>query len=263
MLTLVTTQSLITADVRTNGAHIRDAMQQAAASGARLVHFPEGALSGYAPVFETDWARFAWRTQQTEFGRIAALARRLHLWVVLGVARRRPRALPQNCLAVISDEGRIVHWYAKRICSNTELTYWYSPGNRPVVFEVDGLRFGCALCIEVVFPHLFAEYERLGVACVLLSSYGQDPVHSVMARAHAATNCFWLSLATPVACSASMPATQFGPDGGTLSTSPAGVPSLLKLGMDPADRRYRLALDVARPWRAHTRVHTTEGMRAG
>jgi predicted amidohydrolase len=36
----------------------------------------------------------------------------------------------------------------------------YTPGSGPVTFEVDGLRFGCALGIEVHFPKVLAEYER-------------------------------------------------------------------------------------------------------
>lgn len=39
-----------------------------------------------------------------------------------------------------------------------------------MLFEVDGFRFGKALCIEVNFPELFMEYTALGADCVLLSS---------------------------------------------------------------------------------------------
>jgi predicted amidohydrolase len=29
-----------------------------------------------------------------------------------------------------------------------------------VVFDVDGYRFGCVICVEINFPHLFSQYER-------------------------------------------------------------------------------------------------------
>ena len=48
-----------------------------------------------------------------------------------------------------------------------------------------------------MFPHLFAEYERLGADCILLSMCSADPRHSLMARAHAATNCYWIGLSSP------------------------------------------------------------------
>ncbi len=41
-----TAQSRVLADVRQNGRHIRGLMEQAAGAGARVVHFPEVALSG-------------------------------------------------------------------------------------------------------------------------------------------------------------------------------------------------------------------------
>jgi hypothetical protein len=41
-----TAQSRVLADVRQNGCHLRELMEQAAAAGARVVHFPEVALSG-------------------------------------------------------------------------------------------------------------------------------------------------------------------------------------------------------------------------
>lgn len=254
MLILATVQSVIGADVRQNGRHIRDALTRAAAAGARVVHFPECALSGYAGFQVADWGAVDWPAQAGELDAIAALARRLGIWVVLGVNHRlRAPKWPQNCLHVISDQGVIAGRYAKRRCSNTELTYWYTPGRQPLVFDVDGVRFGCALCIEVVFPPIFAEYERLGVACMLLSSYSYDPVHGVMARAHAATNCFWVSMATPVACSRTLPATLFGPDGHAVDSCAPGVPAMLLQTIDTGAQRYRVALNVARPWRARAR----------
>ncbi len=48
-------QTMITRDVRQNGRHIRAAMEQAAASKARFVHFAEGALSGYIKSQVKSW----------------------------------------------------------------------------------------------------------------------------------------------------------------------------------------------------------------
>lgn len=41
-----TARSRVLADVRQNGCHLCATMEQAAAAGARVVHFPEVALSG-------------------------------------------------------------------------------------------------------------------------------------------------------------------------------------------------------------------------
>jgi predicted amidohydrolase len=243
-------------------------MLQAARQGARMVHFPECALSGYVQDHVTSWENVDWPALQAELHESAELAQRLGIWVVVGSNHRLPnrrsqkQLWPQNCLFVISDRGVIAGRYAKRLCSNTELTYWYTPGVDPLVFDVDGVRFGCALCIEVVFPHLFTEYERLGVTCLLLSSFSQDPIHGVMARAHAATNGYWLSMSTPVSCSHGLPTTLFGPDGSILGDCPPGVPTMTVRTIDPNEERFRVPVRLARPWRARARSGELHAARA-
>src|SRR5262245_2314306 len=44
---IATAQSYISADIRENGREIRKLMRQASEEGAVIVHFPEGAMSGY------------------------------------------------------------------------------------------------------------------------------------------------------------------------------------------------------------------------
>ena len=73
-------------------------------------------------------------------------------------------------------------------------------GSAPITFEVDGMRFGCALGIECHFPEIFLEYERLGVDCILLSTHGpgimvnNGPL-ALQAQAHAVSNSYWVSYA--------------------------------------------------------------------
>ena len=62
-------------------------------------------------------------------------------------------------------------------CSDT-------PGFEPVAFDVDGFRFGMTICIEINFSDLFADYDRLGVDCLLRSAY---PVDSIFATNAAPT----------------------------------------------------------------------------
>jgi predicted amidohydrolase len=166
-IVLTTAPSLITPDVRANGAQIRKMMDQARAEGAQIVHFPEGALSGYAKSEVLAWQDADWECIRSEIGHIAEYAKALRLWVVLGCNHQLSEPnLPHNSLYVISDAGELVDRYDKRLCSHTEINGWYSPGAHPVVIEVDGYRFGLALCIEVQFPELFMEYGRLGADAV-------------------------------------------------------------------------------------------------
>ena len=151
-------QPVASADPRANGAEVCRMMRESAAEGARLAHFPEGFLSGYAVEQVVDWDDVDWAAARRELEDVAALAGELGIWVVLGSAHplTAPHR-PQNSLYVISAEGRLVDRYDKRKCSHTELTRFYTPGFEPVVFDVDGFRFGLAICIEINFCELFAE----------------------------------------------------------------------------------------------------------
>jgi predicted amidohydrolase len=153
---------------------------------------------------------------------------------------------------VISDDGRIADRYDKRLCSHTEITHYYSPGLHPVVFDVDGVRFGCAICIEVNFPDVFAEYERLGVDCLLLSAYPVDSVFAIKARAHAAINNYWIGLSAPAQTRELFPSALIGPDGEPIAqVSPDD--ELVIAEIDRADPAFHVALDLARPWRRRVR----------
>lgn len=254
MLTIATVQSIITPGVASNGGHIRALMQQAAAAGATIAHFPEAALSGYADFHIRDWSTVDWAEIESELDQIARLAASLRLWVVLGCNHRLPAPQrPHNSVYVISDRGERVARYNKRFCSNAEVTYWYTPGTDPVVFDVAGIRFGVAVCIEVAFPTVFADYEAQQVHCMLVPCFSADPAHGLMARAHAATNCTWLSLATPVGCSATLPSQIIGPDGEVIASGVAGRPSIALATIDLHDSRYQVPLTLRRPWRARAR----------
>ena len=246
-------QSAISTDVRRNGQEIRALMRQASEAGARLVQFPEGALSGYCKAEITDWADVDWAAIREELEKTAALAGELRIWTVLGCAHRLSRPhRPHNSLYVISDTGTLVDRYDKRFCSHAEISDWYSPGFRPVVFTVDGFRFGTALCIEVRFPEVFAEYERLNVDCVLLSSYSEDPVFGIHAQAHAATNCYWMSFSVPAQCDHAVPASLIAPNGSYLDqATPSGESGLAvgELNRNDAD----IEQVFARAWRTTAR----------
>ncbi len=113
---------------------------------------------------QADWDRFDWDVVRQELAETAELARTLRIWAVLGsVHPLTPPHRPHNSLYVISDRGEVMTRYDERMLSNTKITYMYSPGSAPITFEVDGMRFGCALGIECHFPEIFLEYERLDV----------------------------------------------------------------------------------------------------
>ncbi|WP_238011889.1 carbon-nitrogen hydrolase family protein [Dactylosporangium sp. AC04546] len=249
-LTIATTQPAGTADARENGRIVRELMREAAAADVRLIQFPEGFLSGYAKEQIADWAAVDWAAVRDELNSVADLAAELGMWVVLGSAHPlTPPNRPHNSLYVISDQGQVVTRYDKRFCSNTEITRFYSPGFEPITFDIDGYRFGLAICIEVNFPQLFAEYDRLGVDCLLLSAWPVDKIFFRKAQAHAAIQNYWLSLSVPAQSADLMSSAIIGPDGSEL-TAVSAPEQLATVVLDRDAPEFHIALDLARPWRA-------------
>jgi predicted amidohydrolase len=253
-ITIATAQSLISADVRENGREIRGLMHQARSQGATIVHFPEGAMSGYTKSQIKDWAHVDWDALLRELQLTADLARDLGLWVVLGSCHRlTPPHRPHNSLYVLSDRGDLATRYDKRLCSHTEITRWFTPGRGCCVFEVDGWRFGCALCIEIHFPELFQEYAALDVDCVLFSSYSEDPMFGIQAQGYAASHSYWVSVSVPTQTSHALSSRLIAPTGDVQASAPPSISGLSIARLDADAPEWKIALHHAKPWRATAR----------
>ena len=152
-------------------------------------------------VADADWNGVDRVALRVELDGVARLARDLKLWVAVGGIDFPPRrSRPTNSLVVISSRGAIAGRYDERMLSRTKLLYMYEAGTRPLVFDVGGVRFGCALGMESQYPELFAAYERDDVDCVLLSTAGSPEfpeMFAVEAAGHAAANSLWVSYAGP------------------------------------------------------------------
>lgn len=251
---VATVQCPVGPDPARNADAIVRAMRRAAARGARIVHLPEGALSGYVKAQIRSWDEVDFGAVRAGLERIAAEARRLGVWAAVGSAHPlTPPNRPHNSIYVISDRGVVVDRYDKRRCSHTEIGDWYSPGFEPCTFSVDGVRFGCAICIEVKFPELFVEAAGRGVEVMLVSSYSREPMDGVLAQAHAAANTMWLSYSTPRDASTAYASRMFGPDGSELARCRPGRAQVLVTPVDPGDPAWEIPLRRARPWRAEAR----------
>ncbi len=251
------------AGLRNSGQEMRRLMREAQQAGARLIHFPEGATcspnkrimssTGRDPIGPSDWRRFEWMVLREELNATRALARELGLWTVFGSVHQLTEPhRPHNSLYVISDRGELVTRYDERLLSNTKISFMYSPGAIPVTFEIDGLRFGCSLGMEVNFPQIFGEYERLDVDCVLFSTTGNTPASdrafAVEALGHAANNRYWVSFAVLAKGEAALSGIA-APDGYWAARCPvAETPSIVVADIDDNPE------DPARPWRRKARA---------
>jgi NAD+ synthase (glutamine-hydrolysing) len=176
-------------DLAGNGRRIVDAARRAHAQGARLVLLPELSLCGYPP--EDLLLRPAFMRACADA--LAECARALAdldgLFVVVGHphqfgergdVRSKSVAVQQryNAASVLTG-GRVVATYCKRELPNyqvfDERRYFASgrdAGQLPVVFEVQGLKFGLLICEDAWFdePAQAAKAAGAQVLCVLNAS---------------------------------------------------------------------------------------------
>jgi predicted amidohydrolase len=256
------------ANLRASGDEIRRLMREASGAGARLVQFPEGAItypskyvmSSGSPgtLAAAGWDRVDWNVMRAQAQSVADLAGELGLWVVFGsIHPLTPPHRPHNSLYVVSDEGTLVARYDKRYLSHTELSYMYTPGTEPLVFEVDGIRFGTALCIEANFPHLFEQYEQMDVDCLLISVMVDDAARAALAPAYATLYNYWVGYSVPAQFGATAPATITAPGGRCLASCHAdnrpGL-AIADINLDTQDADIDTALRYARPWRRTARA---------
>ena len=179
-LTLATCQFNVSADIAGNAAQIKRQMTRACRSGARVAHFPEGALSGYAGTDFVTFNGFDWGALRQATEEIAGHARDLGIWLVLGSAHQLSGDYkPHNSLYVINDSGKVVDRYDKRFCAGDtseqtgDLAH-YSPGGHFSVWAIDGVRCGALICYDYRFPELYREYARRGVQLVFHSFHAAN-----------------------------------------------------------------------------------------
>ncbi|MBQ16244.1 MAG: carbon-nitrogen hydrolase [Planctomycetaceae bacterium] len=264
-LRVATCQFPVEADIAGNLRFTLRQIRRAAEQGARVVHFSECALSGYAGVEFPDMSHLDWDQLVTATGDIQQATRDAGVWVVLGSTHRLSgRHKPHNCLYVINPEGQIVDRYDKRFCTGTggrrptmDLSH-YAPGNRPVTFTVDGITCGILICYDYRFPELYREYCKLGVKVLLQSFHNarstvvddQDYniwrtiVPSTMS-CRAAENHMWISANNSTARPSRWPSFAVRPDGqvvGRLSLHRPGV-LVTEMVLDPD------LFDAPGPWR--------------
>jgi predicted amidohydrolase len=243
--TLASCQFPVSDNIRENFSWIREQLIEARLKKAEIVHFPECALSGYPGVDFTSMESYNWDLLAEKTDSVLKLARRLELWVLLGSIHPLEEGKnPTNCLYLINPMGKIVDRYDKRFCTEGDLKF-FTPGNRMVNFDLNGINCGLLICYDVRFPELYREYKRLGTEMIFQSFYnarqGPGSIHPVImpitSQARAATNHFFMSI-TNSSAPESWPCHFITPDGLIQNKSPLNEAAVLISVVDPTVKYY-------------------------
>ncbi len=199
-LRIAASQFPVSGSIPRNARYIQAQMKEAAIKGVQVIQFPETALSGYGPAHFKSLENYQWDILDHHTREICELASTLNLWVVLGSTRQVDRELPRNCVHVISNTGVIVGSYDKQRLYRGEKKY-YSPGNEPLVIEINGFKCGFLICYENCYPALYDVYRNMEVGLLFHSFYNAGNVKATSIKdlmlailiVRAADNRMWIS----------------------------------------------------------------------
>jgi predicted amidohydrolase len=247
---IATCQFPVSEIVEQNSKYIQKYIRKAKKLGAEIVHFSECALSGYAGVDFDSLDGYDWPLLVAETKKILTLAGKLQLWVILGSSHQLTEPnKPHNCLYLINPQvnpqGKIEDRYDKRFCTDSDLNY-YTPGNRFVTFELNGVKCALLICFDLRFPELYRALRKLNVQCIFQSFYNarqkEQSVHRHIIRqtmqANAASNYFWVSLANSCGEIAPYPSCFIQPDGEIINELKTHKPGIMVNIVDTAKSFY-------------------------
>ena len=263
-LTVATCQFPVTTDISRNLSFVLRQMKTASRLGAKVAHFSEACLSGYAGVEFESFAGFDWDLLTQSTRRIMALAKELRLWVIFGSAHRLTgRHKPHNSLYIIDDRGRIIDRYDKRFCTGdpsgkTGDLKHYSPGNHFCLFTIAGIRCGTLICHDFRYDELYRFYKERRTQLIFHSYHNahHSPaklrkynvwgvvVPSTM-QAYAANNYLWISANNSSRKASAWPSFFVRPDGMITGRLKLHKPGVLISGLDTSEHIY----DASQNWR--------------
>ncbi|WP_158015361.1 carbon-nitrogen hydrolase family protein [Mycobacterium basiliense] len=194
-------QILSGTDPTANLRLVREYAGRAAASGAKLVVFPEATMCRFgaplAPIAEPldgPWANG-----------VRGIAAEAGITVVAG-------------MFTPADDGRVTNTLiaAAPAASNQSHAHYHkihlydafgfaesrtvAPGNEPVLITVDGVRVGLTICYDIRFPALYTELARRGAQLIAVcASWGSGPGKldqwTLLARARALDSMSYVAAA--------------------------------------------------------------------
>lgn len=139
------------ADVRENLRRMLAKMEETAAEGARLVVFPECALTGYCFDSLEEARELAEPIPGPSVEQMIAACQRRDQHVVFGLLEADGERLFNACV-LVGPEG-LVGSYRKVHLPYLGIDRFTTPGDRPfAVHEVRGLRVGMNICYDGAFP---------------------------------------------------------------------------------------------------------------
>ena len=168
-------------EVRRNLDAILGRLALAAEGDARLVVFPECALTGYGFQSRAEAAPFGEPCDGPSTLAIAEACRRLGVWSIFGFLEADGPLLFNAC-ALVGPDGPVAT-YRKVHLPSLGVDKFVDPGDRPfAVQDAGGLKVGMHICYDSSFPEVGRVLTLLGAELLVLPT--NWPTHSECAAEH-------------------------------------------------------------------------------
>ncbi|MHB9026503.1 MAG: carbon-nitrogen hydrolase family protein [Armatimonadota bacterium] len=138
---------------------IEDLSARAAAQGARLILFAEGALTGY--LLTPEMLQIAVSVDSEPAADVLAISKARDIIIVVGTLERNGEQLHMSQLIAYPDGRLLVQ--RKHNLTPTELNAGLTPGpEERTIFTVDGVRFAVSICADSGIPDLYNKLAAQG-----------------------------------------------------------------------------------------------------
>ena len=177
-------------DLAGNATQVLEAARRAHEQGVRVLLTPELMLTGYPPEDLLLRPAFVEACAQSLKNLCRDLASLPGLHVVVGHVVQTPQGL-RNAASVLAD-GVIVGTYFKRELPNYSVfdeKRYFTPGDQPLVFSVDGVPFGVNICEDIWREGAADQARALGAQMLLVLNASPFSVTKSAQRADVAKRC--------------------------------------------------------------------------
>jgi predicted amidohydrolase len=145
-LTVATVQMRSSRDLSNNVARISEFIRESAAKGARVVVFPECALTGYFENVVTNVTPAQLTEAETQ---VAKACRESNVYAVLGTVHHQDKKL-FNSAVIIGPQGNVITRYHKIQLAEG----WPQAGEQLVLFKIDDVPCSIIICHDERYPEL-------------------------------------------------------------------------------------------------------------
>lgn len=181
-------QFAVTGSIQDNLSKTRDAVCRAAELGAKLLVFPECALTGYPPRDIPSSESVDLVLLDGAHNEFQKLADRFVLYLIVGTMTKAEDSIFNTALCFCPGQQAIP--YHKRALWGWDRDN-FVPGNEPGILEIDGLKISVRICFEVRFPEYFRELYRQNTDLNVILFYDvsdrDDAVRYDLIRGHIRT----------------------------------------------------------------------------